>query len=438
MTVMTGAANDTIFALSSGGPPTAIAVLRISGPDISSVIIPGLGLGSLEPRRASLRTIRDRLTGEPLDQAITLFFPAQGSVTGEPLLELHCHGGRAVIRAVENALSQFPNVRRAEPGEFTRRAFDNGVMNLAEIEGLGDLLAAETELQRRSAHAMMRGGFSSAIAEWENAALAIAASIEAQIDFADEGDVVAQNDTLGVSSALTSLVASIDAVLARPPAQRLKDGVRVVIAGPPNSGKSSLFNNLVEREAAIVTPLAGTTRDLLEAPVAFNGIPLLVIDSAGLRETTPDMIEAVGIEKAKDVAQKADILLWLGDSDSAVEGAAHIIQIASKSDLGHLQREDKRLAISTVTGEGLNDLRQAIHALARGLLPSAGQFLLSDRQMTVLARSRAAFAAAMESQDDILKAENIRIGLSAFGELTGRHATEAMLDAMFSRFCVGK
>ena len=438
MTAMAGAANDTIFALSSGGPPTAIAVLRVSGPDISSVIMPGLGLGSLEPRRASLRTIRDSISGEPLDQAIILFFPAQGSITGEPLLELHCHGGRAVIRAVENALSHFPKVRRAQPGEFTRRAFDNGVMNLSEIEGLGDLLTAETELQRRSAHAMMRGGFSSAIAEWEAAALAIAASIEAQIDFADEGDVVAQNDGLGVSSALTRLVASIGAALARPPAQRLKDGVRVVIAGPPNSGKSSLFNSLIDRDAAIVTPLAGTTRDLLEAPVAIDGIPLLVIDSAGLRDTTPDMIEAVGIQRAKDVAQTADILLWLGDSGSAVDGAAHIIEIASKSDVRRLQEGDDRLAISTVTGDGLIDLRQSIRSLAQDLLPSAGQFLLSDRQMTVLARCKAALEGAAASDDDIIKAENVRAGLSAFGELTGRHATEAMLDAMFSRFCVGK
>ncbi|HUD28105.1 MAG TPA: GTPase, partial [Novosphingobium sp.] len=278
--------HDTIFALSSGSPPAAIAVVRLSGPQAGAALA-ALAGGLPEPRRASYRTLRvSRET--VLDRALVLWFPGARTATGEDLAELHLHGGRAVVAATESALATMPGLRRAEPGEFTRRAFANGRMDLAEAEGLADLLSAETELQRRSAIAMVGGSFSNQVAAWRFRILDASAAIEAVLDFGDEDDVADLPPTFAAS--IAALAEELADWLKRPRAETLREGYRVVLAGPPNAGKSTLFNALVEDEAAITAPLAGTTRDVLTRAVAIEGVPFVFADTAGLREEAGDAI----------------------------------------------------------------------------------------------------------------------------------------------------
>ena len=321
---------DTIFALSSGAPPAAIAIMRISGPAAFD-ILRGLSGRLPPPRRASLCSLHSPETQEILDQALVLVFPGPDTATCEDLVELHLHGGRAVVRAVENAIAHFPGVRRAEAGEFTRRAFANGRMDLNEAEGLADLLSAETEWQRRAATQMFGGAFSAAVEEYRQEVLRLSALTEAELDFSDEGDVESQNNIL-ISDGCAQLQQKIALLLARPPAEKLKDGIRVVLAGPPNSGKSTLLNALVGREAAIVSDIAGTTRDMIEVPVAVEGVALLFTDTAGLRDDSDDAIERIGIDRSHAAMQQADILLWLGPENT---GPKHIqlIEISSKNDI---------------------------------------------------------------------------------------------------------
>ena len=298
--------SDTIYALSSGAPPAGVGVIRISGPQASAVLA---RLGRVPAaRRATLMTLRDG--GEVLDSALVLWLPGPGTATGEDCAELHCHGGRAVIAAVLRALSAVPGLRAAEAGEFTRRAFANGRIDLAEAVGLADLLSAETELQRRAAQAMLGGAFSRVVAGWRDDLLTISASIEAAIDFADEDDVGGLPADL--ARRLAALADALAQWLSRPRAEALREGVRVVIAGPPNAGKSTLFNALVGSEAAITADIPGTTRDVLSRPVAIGGVPFTLIDTAGLRGETDDTIEAIGIARAQAAMAEADIVLWLG------------------------------------------------------------------------------------------------------------------------------
>ncbi|MEC7421143.1 MAG: GTPase, partial [Pseudomonadota bacterium] len=265
--------SDTIYALSSGALPAAIGIIRISGPAAGSAL--ASLAGGLPPERTPVvRKLRDH-EGDTLDVALVLWFPGRRTATGEDLAELHCHGGRAVVAAVLNALAAVPGLREAEPGEFTRRAFLNGRVDLAEAEGLGDLLSAETELQRRGAMQAAGGAVSRRIDEWRSRVLALAAAVEAVIDFADEDDVAALPDDF--TARVAELAGEIRQVAARPEAERLRDGVRVVLAGPPNAGKSSLFNALLSDDAAIVTDVAGTTRDVLERPIALGGVPFILI-----------------------------------------------------------------------------------------------------------------------------------------------------------------
>lgn len=274
-------AADTIFALSSGMPPAAIAIIRISGSAAFDAVRQLAGRVPA-PRHASLAILRNA-EGEELDRALTLVFPGPDSATREDLAELHLHGGRAVVRAVEAALAALPELRQAEAGEFTRRAFANGQIDLNEAEGLADLLTAETEWQRRAATAMTSGAFSRQIEQWRTELLNLSALTEAALDFSDEGDVEEQDNHL-ISNACVGLHDAIAAILSAPAAEKLRDGLRVVLGGPPNSGKSTLLNALVARDAAIVSDIAGTTRDAIEVPVAVDGIPLLFIDTAGLRD----------------------------------------------------------------------------------------------------------------------------------------------------------
>lgn len=416
---------DTIHALSSGAPPAAIAVVRISGPGADAALAALAGTLP-EPRRATLATLRQG--GRVLDRALVLRFPGPNSATGEDLVELHLHGGRAVVAAVAAALAALPGLRAAAPGEFTRRAFENKRIDLAEAEGLADLLAAETESQRRAALALAGGALSRQVETWRRALLDLAARVEAALDFSDEGDVAPDD----FSGALADLANAIHAWLARPGAERLREGVRVAIAGPPNSGKSSLLNALVGREAAITSEIAGTTRDLIEAPVAIGGTPFLLIDTAGLRESA-DRIEAIGVARAREALERADIILWLGDPDEAPAGA---LRVHSKSDLGSSPKAD--VEVSARTGAGLDRLVRLLRDRAGRLLPAEGEVALNARHRAVLSEAVGRLREGEAAGDPLIVAESLRQARLALDRITGRAGVEDMLDALFGRFCIGK
>jgi tRNA modification GTPase len=419
---------ETIFALSSGLPPAGIAVLRISGPAAGSALV-ALAGKIPAPRRATLARLIDPSNGGALDQALLLWFPGPASVTGEDLAELHLHGGRAIVAAVHTVLGRIDGLRAATAGEFTRRAFENGRIDLAEAEGLADLLAAETEGQRQSALALAEGALGRQVTIWQSALLRISALVEATLDFSDEGDV-GEGDTY--RQPLMELVEALEAMLASPPAERLKDGIRVVLAGPPNSGKSSLFNKLIDRDGAIVSAIAGTTRDRIEAPVVIAGIPLLLIDTAGLRDETNDAIEAIGIARTGEAIAAADILLWLGDSD---EAPCDALIVAAKADLG---AHRAGLPVSVVTGEGVDALKQAIIARAKTLLPKPSALALNARHRSILAEVLSELSAGQAGQDALIAAEHLRLARAKLDAITGKSGVEDMLDSLFGAFCIGK
>lgn len=424
--------SDTIFALSSGAPPAAIAVLRISGPGAEEAVRALTGKCP-EPRRASLRTLRNG-EGAVLDLALVLWFPGPNTATGEDLAELHCHGGRAVLAAVEGALEALPGLRRAEAGEFTRRAFANGVLDLAEAEGLGDLLAAETELQRQVATSALGGAISRQAEDWRDRVLGLSAQVEAVLDFSDEDDVGDLPEAFHVE--LACLRGEMAEWLARPPAERLRDGVRVALAGPPNSGKSSLFNALVRDSAAIVSPIAGTTRDAIERPVALRGVPLVLVDTAGLRADSEDEIERIGIDRAQEQMARADVVLWLGPEGEGPDGA---VEVAARSDAGDfVSKEHAEHIVSVVTGSGMKGLEADLVLRASRLLPKPGLAALNTRQRAAVAQAAEALWAVEERSDMLTVGEELRIARRAFDALLGRASTEDMLDALFGRFCIGK
>lgn len=423
--------SDTIFALSSGAPPAAISVIRISGPGASMAL--SALTGRLPPaRRASRMRLLD-MAGEVLDDALVLWLPGPGSATGEDTAELHCHGGRAVVNAIEEALSRLPELRRATPGEFTRRAFANGRIDLAEAEGLADLLAAETDLQRRSALAMAGGMLSRKVEAWRDRLLEASAAVEAVLDFADEDDVAVLPPDF--SAKLERLRAEIGDCLTRPRAEVLKEGYRVVLAGPPNSGKSTLFNALVESDAAITAAVAGTTRDVLTRPVAIGGIPFLFVDTAGLRDTM-DEVEAIGVERARSQLERADLVLWLGGEG---EGPVDAWEIAPQADrIEYPAKAHPRHRVSAATGFGMDGLRDDLIDHARHALPGAGEVAINARQSRYLAEAEWLLGCARELSDPLLIAEHLRLSRICFDSLVGRTATEDMLDALFGRFCIGK
>lgn len=404
-------------------------MVRISGPSAFAAV-EALAGRLPRPRRAGLRTLRH--AGHVLDEALILRFPGPGNATGEDLAELHLHGGRAVVAAVLDALSAQPGLRAAEPGEFTRRAFANGRIDLAEAEGLADLLAAETEHQRRAALANAGGALSRRVADWTARLLVLAAAIEARLDFSDEGDV---EDGLppAWSTDLAALRNEMAAMLARPPAERLRDGIRVVLAGPPNAGKSSLFNAIAGREAAIVSDMAGTTRDVIEAPLAIHGIPFLLVDTAGLRDSR-DEVEALGIARARDRVAEADIVLWLGPPDIR-PGGANVIQLHPKADIGP---PSPGFAVSARTGLGLADLADLLADRAKALLPRMDEATINRRQRSCLLDAWSALAACEGQGDMLILAESLRLTRSALDRVTGRAGVEDMLDTLFGRFCIGK
>ncbi|MBB3859881.1 tRNA modification GTPase [Novosphingobium hassiacum] len=430
---------DTIFALSSGPPPAGIAVIRISGahagPALSALT------GKLPPpRRAVLATLIDPADGTPLDRTMVLWLPGPGTATGEDSAELHLHGGRAVVTAVEAALGKLPGLRRAEAGEFTRRAFANGRIDLAEAEGLADLLTAETELQRRSALAMAEGTLSRQAESWRGALLMLSARIEAALDFSDEDDVGAGESLLPANFATDcdALTASLSQWLARPRAEPLREGFRVVLAGPPNAGKSTLFNALVEHEAAITAAEPGTTRDVLTHSVAIDGVPFTFVDTAGLRDDHAGEIERIGIARARAAAQRADLILWLGPEGEGPSGLP-LLEVAAQIDRPDaLLKSASAIRLSAQSGEGMISFRDALLSHARAALPAPGSVALNRRQHALLTDVVKALTEAQIQHDPLLAAEHLRLARRALDALVGRTGTEDMLDALFGRFCIGK
>lgn len=425
---------ETIFALSSGAPPAAIGVVRISGTKAGDAIVALTGDLPM-PRRAVVRWLSDPGTGERLDRALLLWLPGPRTATGEDLAELHLHGGRAVVAAVLKVLSRIDGLRPAEAGEFTRRAFSNGLIDLAEAEGLGDLLTAETEAQRRNAVAVAGGVLSRKVEAWRLRILDASARLEAMLDFDDEDDVPA--DERAVRSQVAAMAEEIRGLLAAPPAERLRDGVRVVLAGPPNAGKSTLFNALAGRDAAIVTPIPGTTRDIIEAPVVLAGQPILLVDTAGLREGE-DQVERIGIDRAEEAVRTADILLWLGPAQDVPDGNAVVLRIAARCDeiapiVGQFD-----LAVSAMSGEGLTGLRDCLVERVAALLPRETELAINQRQRGELALALDGLNLGSESGDILLLAEGLRLARNALDRITGRAGIEDVLDNLFGRFCIGK
>lgn len=423
---------DTIFALSSGRPPAAIAIIRISGPRAHEA---GAGLAGPLPdeRSAAVRQLRHPVSGELLDDALVLRFDGPASSTGEDVVELHCHGGRAVVDAVLAALAPIDGLRLAEPGEYTRRAFENGRIDLTEAEGLADLIEAETESQRRAALALAEGGLRSLIDEWQARLLGVSARIERAIDYDDDDDDVDS----GISRDAEALAEELREWLERPRAEKLKDGVRVVVAGPPNAGKSSLINAIAGEERAIVTDVPGTTRDHIEVPLALAGTPVLLTDTAGLRASA-DKVEALGIARAVALVEAADVLIWLGDASDA---PAHprLLKVHGKADLADRgPAPDGTIAVSAVTGAGLKRLLEGVGELAKSLLPGEDAIALNRRQAAHIAEAAEALESVASANDAVIVAENLRLARNAFDRLTGRVGIEDVLDALFSRFCLGK
>ncbi|MEO0031390.1 MAG: hypothetical protein RIS94_1148 [Pseudomonadota bacterium] len=429
---------DTIFALSSGSPPAGIGVVRISGP-AAGIALAALAGALPPPRRASVATLADPVSGDVLDRTLVLWLPGPRTATGEDTAELHLHGGRAVVAAVEAALGRVAGLRRAEPGEFTRRAFANGRIDLAEAEGLADLLSAETELQRRAAQAVAGGALSRAVNDWRDALLHLSARLEAALDFADEDDVADAGACLppGFAGGCATLAADIGDWLARPRAEPLKEGFRVVLAGPPNAGKSTLFNALVDSEAAITAAEPGTTRDVLMRSVALDGVAFTFVDTAGLRDEGAGAIEQIGIERARAEATGADLVLWLGEEGQGPQGAP-LWEITAQVDRAHVRKETPDHRISAATGEGMAALRAALVTHARAALPQPGQAALNRRQHGLLADVARALHNAVAQHDPLLAAEDLRLARRALDALIGRTGTEDMLDALFGRFCIGK
>ena len=425
---------STIFAVSSGMPPAAIAVLRISGPAAAPAVI--ALAGALPPARtARLRALRDPDDGTVIDRALVLHFPAPNTATGEDLVELHLHGGRAIVAAVERVLERQPGLRRAEPGEFTRRALRSGRLDLAEAEGLGDLLLAETEDQRRAAMSAVEGEVSRAISGWQVRLLDLAARMEALLDFSDEEDVDVHSFASLQADAVV-LADDISDVLANPPVERLRDGIRLVLAGAPNVGKSTLLNALSQRDAAIVSPIAGTTRDRIEVPVMRNGIAYVLTDTAGLAEETSDSIERIGIDRTREAIAGADIVLLLDDTPAPPE--VRSLRVHPRADMGSAVPNSVDIAVSALTGVGLAELWAAIAAEARQLLPRLDRLVLNKRQHELCAQAAASVSGAAENNDALIMAEQLRVARTVLDRITGTGGTEAMLDALFGRFCIGK
>jgi tRNA modification GTPase len=441
-------ASDTIYALSSGMGRSAVAIMRISGRQ-TSALLQGIAGGLPPPRRLTLRTLKDPSTGELLDKAMVVWLPGPGSFTGEDCAELHLHGSPAILSAVMELLAEWPGARPAEPGEFTQRAFLNGKMDLVEIEGLADLLEARTAAQRRQAFRQMSGQASSVFESWRQQLLEIRASIEAVVDFAEERGV-AETAAPQIDRSIRSLLQDIVGEVGRSAgSELLRDGFRVVLAGHPNTGKSSLLNALARREAAIVSDMPGTTRDAIEVTLDLDGVPVIVTDTAGLRSDTADAVEHEGMRRSRQHISGADLVVWVWSADVAGSDVPESsirpdLIVQNKSDLPEksgLMRNDRAILTSCQTREGLEQLLIAMRNLLKdryGDVESA--LFVSARQKLTAERSIRLLNDALDIGTDQLelKAESIRRATEEIARLTGKVDVEEWLGAIFSRFCIGK
>lgn len=438
-------ATDTIFALSSGGLPSGVAVIRLSGHQ-SAQALACLCRRVPAARRASLLSIRNR-NGEKLDDGIVLFFPGPNSFTGEDCAELQIHGGRATVRAVLAELGAMPGLRAAEAGEFSRRAFLSGRMDLVEVEGLADLIAAETEMQRGLAAEQAAGGLSKLYDSWAKRLTHARAMIEAELDFADEEDVPGS-----IASTIWDDMRALDQEILNHLAgaragEIIRDGLKVVIAGPPNAGKSSLLNHLAQRDVAIVTDVPGTTRDILHVDLDLSGFAVRLYDTAGLRDTD-DIVEREGIRRTHLSISQAHLVLLLSDSpqiDWNVFAAGYtgpVVRVGTKADTGTpWPRGSADVTISVKTGEGTNELLDVIGQHLPHV--EAGEALsLPTRQRhgLNLEQARREIGHALVSLDAGLdiQAEYLRLAGQSLGRVTGRVDVESLLDVIFSEFCIGK
>lgn len=447
--------DQTIFALSSGRPPSAIALVRVSGPQ-AGLVLTTLAGQLPAPRQASRRLLRDG-AGQPIDDAVVLWFPGPGTATGEDVAEFHVHGGRAVLASLLTAISVIPNTRAAEPGEFTRRAFENGKLDLTEAEGLDDLIHADTDRQRHQALRQLQGLLGDRARDWRERIIEASALIEAGIDFSDEGDVPAELMAPAVK-AIKALHDEITKVLAaQGHSERLRDGLVVAIAGEPNVGKSTLMNQLARREVAIVSPHAGTTRDVIEVQLDLDGYPVTVIDTAGIRETN-DPVEQEGVRRAQARAEDADLVLWLvegeraADPDSArslrTSGEGHrsgssIWIVRNKIDLdgAAAARPSGEFGISASLGDGIPELVEALVNFAADFFGATeGALVTRARQRDLLGRASDSLRRSLDlvGQGEELAAEELRAAAFALGRLLGRVDVEDVLGAIFQKFCIGK
>lgn len=435
-------ASDTIFALSTGGGAAGIAIIRISGPRTKDVLWEFAG--DVPPaRHAVLRQIADPATGSAIDSGVILFFPGPNSFTGEDLAELQVHGSLAVIRQLLRCLGEQVGVRAADAGEFTYRAFLNGKMDLVAVEALGDLLSAETEAQARLTRIYQRN-LRLAAATWRESLLSVLGLTEASIDFVDEGDIDSEIDSIAEQEIIQLQQEIRGAISGLATAERIRRGYRIAILGPTNAGKSSLINALAQRDVAITSPIPGTTRDTIEVHLDLKGLPIVLIDTAGLREST-DELESEGIMRAYSAARDADLVLWLSPADCPMPSPfEHSVLVLSKSDtidsppISSIHSP----VISVKTSSGLDDVISAMHQRAALCLDlgtdtvlaahtrQAGELLAAAE---ALGRSLSFGAGSLE-----LRAEELRIAQRALDRLTGRISPDEILGAIFSRFCIGK
>ena len=455
---------DTIYALATPTPtraqPGAIAVIRLSGARAAEALVFLTERKAFErgrsardpalpaPRRLAFRTVLDPVTTEPIDQALVVWFEAPHTETGETMAELHLHGGRAVVAGALAAIGKLGFCRPAEPGEFTRRAFENGKLDLTAAEAIADLVAAETDQQRRVALEQMSGGLRRLYEDWRTLGLRALAHLEAAIDFPDED--LPEGIADEVRKAIERLRAGIADHLDDRRGERLRDGLQIAIVGPPNAGKSSLLNLLAQRDMAIVSATAGTTRDVIEAHLDLGGWPVVLADTAGLRESM-DEIEQEGVRRARARAAAADLRVlvldattgWRTARDTLVgleDGwdAAHDLVVVNKTDLAPVA-DVEVLALSTVTGAGVPELLAALERRAEELMQArAAPPLTRERHRAALVEAQAALIRALAAPEIALAAEDVRLAMRALGRITGTVRVDELLDVIFRDFCIGK
>jgi tRNA modification GTPase len=436
---------DTIYALSTGGLPSGVAVIRVSGVAAGEVVLQLCGRLPIE-RKATLQTIRSR-DGHVIDQGLVLWFVGPKTFTGEDCAEFHIHGGKAVVAALLDELGRFPGLRAALAGEFSQRAFENGKLDLVQIEGLSDLLSAETEMQRRLAIEQSGAGTTQRYQAWADRLTFARAMIEAELDFSDEGDVPGSvSDQVWMDmERLTHEMTSV--ISGHHMGEIVRDGLKVVIAGRPNSGKSSLLNAIASRDLAIVSEVPGTTRDVLSVDVNLDGFLVRFYDTAGMRETT-DAIESEGIRRAQLAVEQADIVLWLScdqevtSPEVAADESRKLYHIRTKSDLFDIVDPAQfDLSVSVKTGEGIDSLLKLIHANLVQSFESLGSMIVArDRQIGLLRECSAniRFATDLKTADLAVRSEYLRLAADCIGRITGKIDADMLLGHIFSRFCIGK